>query len=224
MSPKISNKLLKEIGIDSAASKVKEALDENKAVEQELLESIPGTKIQNFLQKKFDQENADLIDYEKEDLLKKVHKLLIVGATTVQIAQTLSITNKKATELKTELRKRLADDLRQLDPREVIAESVAFYDFIKAKAISRAGKLEQSNGRYVEKDLIAAYSLAMQANQAKDKFLIDSGLLDNLQEDNSDLRYVKDANDIQTLINATVENEEVILDLDSYVLLEENDE
>ncbi len=214
MEPKFSPKLLKQLGIDSPAAKVKEALEESRPVQPEILESMPGESIRAFLEVKYDKQGLQEVDFEKEDLLKKVHKLLIVGATTKQISDTLSISNKKANELRAELRKRLAADLKKLDATEIIAESVAFYDFIRAKAVTRANRLEGAGlARIIDKDLIAWYTLAMQANSAKSKFLIDSGLFDTRVEED-DTKQAAQNDLLQRMLVGTIEGDTISVDLD----------
>lgn len=124
-------------------------------------------------------------NYEKEHKLQLVHKLILRGATTKEIAKSLNISLSEAVDYRKELKSRFTEQLRKADPMELVSEGVSFYDEIIAEAMRTLDKVKRNETLKVH-DLVRVLEIALKARTEKDKFLVNTGILNNNQETEPD--------------------------------------
>lgn len=158
---------------------VDELLEGKKSIEDVV--EAPKSIVSRMLEQKGYTED----DYEKEHKLQLVHKLILRGATTKDIAKSLNVSVGEAVEFRKELKARLTEQVRKADPMELVSEGVAFYDEIIAEAMKTLDKVKSNNTLKVH-DLVRVLEIALKARTEKDKFLVNTGILNNNQETEPD--------------------------------------
>lgn len=177
-------------------------------IKDEVIEVLEGKRSYNTVlphpQKVIDSklESQGYVEdsYVKENQLQLVHRLLLRRATTNQIADTLKVSGGEANDLVKELKLRLADQLRKKDPMELVAEGEAFYDEIIAEAMKQLDKVKASNKVH---DIVRVLEIALRARSEKDKFLVNTGILNNNQQSESvrEDEYAVQASEVKGLLS-----------------------
>lgn len=154
---------------------------------------------QKIIDEKLEKQGFVEDSYAKENQLQLVHRLLLRRATTKQVADTLQVSAGEAADLVKELKTRLADQLRKKDPMELVAEGEAFYDEIIAEAMKQLDKVKNSNKVH---DVVRVLEIALRARSEKDKFLVNTGILNNNQQSESvrEDEYAAQATEVKGLL------------------------
>ena len=128
-----------------------------------------------------------------EGQLLTVFRLRLRKATVKQIATHLDVSADKAKELIQLSEKKIADALRNKDPMLLVAEGEAFYDEIIARAMTLLDKVSSGNSTKTY-DIVRVLEVALKARSEKDKFLVNTGILNNNQQSEFTLddKYAED--------------------------------
>ena len=165
---------------------------------------------QSVIDKKLEKHGYTEDFYAKEYKLKAVHKYLLRNATTEDIANALGITLSEVSTLRLELKERLAASLRSEDPLNLVAEGVAFYDELLGESMRLLDKVK-SNNILKTNDLVRVLEIALRARQGKDKFLVDTGLLNNNQRNEhvQQDETMDQANNVRALITDIIQQSDL---------------
>lgn len=154
--------------------------------------------------KKLQEQGYTEDDFLKEERLSLVHKLSLRGANTKQIAEVINVSLAEVLELKKELKKRITEQLKQEDPMSLVAESVAFYDEILGEAMRVLDNVKKTNRT---NDMVRVLEIALKARSEKDKFLVNTGILNNNQQTVhvEEDEYVEQAKEVRNLVSDIID-------------------
>ena len=151
-----------------------------------------------------------------EGQLLTVFRLKLRKATIKQIATALTISTDRAKELIQLSDKKIAEALRNKDPMLLVAEGEAFYDEIIAKAMTLLDKVSSGNITKTH-DIVRVLEIALRARSEKDKFLVNTGILNNNQQTESvrEDEYAAQATEVKGMladVMTSIREEETLLD------------
>ena len=154
--------------------------------------------------KKLQEQGYTEDDFLKEERLSLVHKLSLRGANTKQIAEVINVSLAEVLELKKELKKRITEQLKQEDPMSLVAESVAFYDESLGDAMRVLDNVKKTNRT---NDMVRVLEIALKARSEKDKFLVNTGILNNNQQTVhvEEDEYVEQAKEVRNLVSDIID-------------------
>jgi hypothetical protein len=147
-------------------------------------------------------------NYVVEHQLKLTHKLILRGATTKEISKVVGVSLSEASDLRKTLKVRLADNLKHADPMELVSEGTAFYDEVIAEAMKLLDKAKPTNK---VNDMVRILEVAIRARSEKDKFLVNTGILNNNQQSENVVVdvYAEQAMEVRHMLSDIMEDPNV---------------
>lgn len=175
--------------------------------------SIPPAIADDVVRRKLEKHGYTEDFYEKEQKLMAVHKLKLRRASVATMAEMLKITPNEVAALLLELKERIAESLRGEDPMQIVAEGVSFYDDMIGEALRQLDNVKNANHTKIN-DVVRLLEIAIKARSEKDKFLINTGILNNNQqnEHTQENDEVSSAIKVKNLMSNIISGEEGLLD------------
>lgn len=198
----------KELNISDNVDKVI-----NKGGSLEDINPTPPKDYSDYVRNKVDKQAQKEDFYIREQKLLAAHKLKLRNASTQQIADLLKVTTDEAADLLLELRQRTAEALRKDDPMSIIAESTAFYDEMIGEALRQLDKVKAETNPRVG-NVVRLLEIAIKARSEKDKFLVNTGILNNNQqnEHTHEGEEVQSAVKVRSLLTDIITGESELID------------